>query len=73
MHFSKLSAASGLFLSPFIMAQKGKHFNECASEKPEDSKEVQDLDKIFAQDGGMPPDPEEIQAIIAKMKGQQIR
>jgi len=36
---------------------------------------VQDLDKIFseASEGGLPPDPEEMQELLMKAQGRAIR
>lgn len=74
MQLPKLT--STLFASSFLLQNRTKFFRseaECAEKEEKGSKEAEDLDKIFAQGGGMPPDPEEIQAIMAKMSGRKIQ
>ena len=69
INLSKFSLFSSALASPFLISHKKKQFSNQTECEEKGSKEAADLDKIFAQDGSMPPDPEEIQAMIAKMKG----
>lgn len=73
MQLPKLT--STLFASSFLLSNANRFHrteSECAEKEEKGAKEAEDLDKIFAQGGGMPPDPEEIQAIMAKMSGRKI-
>ena len=47
---------------------------ECEGGQTGAEKGAQDLDQIFANtEGGMPPDPEEIQEMLMKAQGKTIR
>ncbi len=56
--FQKFSTSS--FLGSFIVRQHGCQDANCAENEKPGEKEATDLDKIFAMEGGMPPDPEEL-------------
>ena len=66
MFFNKFIASS-LLVSNSIMLAKSKAKAECEEKGAE--KGAADLDKIFAEAGGIPPDPEEIQEMLMKAKG----
>lgn len=72
---SKLFAASLLFPSSLLMMKKDRELKaECEGGSSGAEKGAQDLDQIFAgQEGGMPPDPEEIQEMLMKAQGKTIR
>ncbi len=73
---SKLFASSFLFSNTlFVLNNKNKQkIAECEPSKAAE-KSAQDLDAIFAaaNEGGMAPDPEEIQEMIMKAQGRTIR
>lgn len=79
MFISKL-AATGLFFSGAATAcqitnnKSRRIINAECEGNSANEQSVADLDKIFAgQDGGLPPDPEEIQEMIMKAQGKLIR
>ena len=65
--------ASSLLLSNSIMLAKNRQPLKAQCEDKAAAKAASDLDKIFAEAGGIPPDPEEIQEMLMKAKGQTIR
>lgn len=71
MFFGKVLGGS-LLTNSLLMAKNNKLRAECENKSGvEDA--ASDLDKIFASSDGMPPDPEEIQAIMLKAQGRTIR
>lgn len=67
--------ASSLLLSNSLIYMKRLNNNtaEC-EERTGAEKGASDLDQIFANtEGGMPPDPEEIQEMLMKAQGRTIR
>lgn len=68
MFASKLFASTLLFPTTMLLAKR-EHLPkaECEGGSTNAEKGAQDLDQIFANaDGGMPPDPEEIQEMLMK-------
>lgn len=71
---SKIFASSLLLSTSFFSFKDQKTIKAECAEQTGAEKGVQDLDQIFAQaDGGMPPDPEEIQEMLMKAQGKTIR
>jgi len=58
MFINKLFASTFLVSNSYLLAKQHSLKAECAESGAE--KGATDLDRIFAGDGGMPPDPEEI-------------
>lgn len=68
MFFNKLIGSSFLISNSLVLAkQKAQVKAECENKNAEQS--ANDLDKIFAESGGIPPDPEEIQEMLMRAKG----
>jgi len=65
MFLSKFTASTLLFSSTSFAISKKYNKQAFAEEKSAAEKSAQDLDAIFAQ-GGVPPDPEELQEMILK-------
>lgn len=75
MFLSRLAATGLLFSSASYIGQNSRQqpAAECEGSRTGEQS-VEDLDKIFAgQDGGLPPDAEEIQEMILKAQGKSIR
>lgn len=76
MIFSKYTATSLILSNSFLIAKSFKSKPALCEEKPKTQAEkgAQDLDAIFAsQEGGLPPDAEEIQEMIMRAQGKKIR
>lgn len=71
MLFNKIIGGSFLISNSILLAKNKRPAAECEGEGAE--KGAADLDKIFAEAGGIPPDPEEIQELLMKAKGLTIR
>lgn len=68
MFFNKFIASSFLISNSLMLAKNRVAMKaECESKGADQA--ASDLDKIFAEAGGIPPDPEEIQEMLMKAKG----
>ena len=72
MFFNKFITSSFL-ISNSLMLAKNRCQVKAECEEKGAEKGASDLDRIFAEAGGIPPDPEEIQEMLMKAKGQTIR
>ena len=64
---SKVFTSSILLSNSLIFMRQNNQFKAECEERTAAEKAATDLDQIFAaQDGGMPPDPEEIQEMLMK-------
>ena len=68
MFFNKFIASSFLISNSIALA-KNKASSRAECEEKGAEMGASDLDKIFAEAGGIPPDPEEIQEMLMKAKG----
>ena len=75
MFISKLAATGVLFSGSYQVSRSQNRFRRAECEGNAAAEQgVTDLDKIFAgQEGGLPPDAEEIQEMIMKAQGKTIR
>ena len=64
---SKIAATALLLSNPYTFSKFNKFSRAECEQKSSAEQGASDLDKIFAgADGGMPPDPEEIQEMLMK-------
>lgn len=73
--FSKALASSLLFSNTLLLNNHFKKMEVSTLCEDKNEQAAADLDKIFAaaSEGGMPPDPEEIQEMLMKAQGKTIR
>lgn len=71
---SKIFASSLLLGNSVLLMKRDQTVRAECAEGSGAEKGAQDLDQIFAStEGGMPPDPEEIQEMLMKAQGKTIR
>lgn len=71
---TKIFASSLLLSTTFLNKRDLRKISAECAEQTGAERAAQDLDSIFANaEGGMPPDPEEIQEMLMKAQGKTIR
>jgi hypothetical protein len=76
MMFSGSKLFLPILLSSGSLLKKQQMSAECEDSSKAAEQGAADLDKIFGQaaaEGGIPPDPEEIQELLMKAQGRTIR